>query len=97
MEALNKIQEKDPDFYRGLSEFIEYLATTYDDKYEVKPNFSLDYSYHKQLGKGANVFTIAKYLQRYSTEGFAKSNQVVDLYKLCHYAMFEIVRRNLDN
>lgn len=94
--ALTKISDKDYDFIHVLVDVVEYIAGTYSDKYEdgEKPNFSKWIATASpDLGKGANVFNIMKYTQRYSTNGYAKSDKVADIHKVIHYAMFELQRR----
>ena len=44
-------------------------------------------------GKNINEYQIARYLQRYVTKGTKKSGLLIDLMKMIHYAIFEIVRR----
>jgi hypothetical protein len=95
MIALEKIKEKDYELYSALTDVIEYLATTYDDKYasDDKIMDTKDFLYHKDFGKGANMFTASKYIQRYCTKGYSKSEKVIDLYKSIHYSIFELVRK----
>lgn len=95
MESLAILWEKDPVFAAVLEELIDYLASTYDDKYE--DNHTLNYARevylrHPILGKGANIFTASKYIQRYATEGYPKSNNPQDLKKAIHFLLFELDR-----
>jgi hypothetical protein len=90
---LELILNNDPEFFNILSELISYLALTYYEKYEFSPmgNPSMKISSDPKLGKGANMFNAIKYLQRYCTEGFDKSNNPKDLIKSIHYILFQLV------
>ena len=95
MTSLEKIKEKDPQFHNTLESLIDYFASTYDDKYasDDKVMNTKDFLYHKSFGKGANMFTASKYIQRYCTTGFKKSENTIDLYKSVHYIIFELIRK----
>jgi hypothetical protein len=87
------IIENDPGLAMALFSMIDYVASTYNDKYEKgeTPNIA------RQLlltnhGRSAMGFTVVKYIQRYITDGFAKSNNRMDLYKAIHYILFELQR-----
>lgn len=95
-ESLNTVQDKDPEMFSALVDVFEYIASTYSDKYESpelgnisKPVLTKSAS----LGKGANVFNIIKYAQRYGTTGFEKSENIKDIMKAIHYGAFEIQRK----
>lgn len=93
-ELLQKIQESDPKFYSSLEDIIKYLASTYDDKYEKSDLPTKGVVYSDTLGKGFNVGNAAKYISRYSTSGFSKSEQTADLKKAIHYCLFELTRKS---
>jgi hypothetical protein len=79
-----------------IIDVLEYLASTYGDKYESKemPNIGkIIVTESATLGKGANVFNMIKYAQRYGTTGFDKSENPKDLMKVIHYSMFELQRK----
>lgn len=97
--SISKIWEKDPEFANVLADLINYLKSTYSDKYEFSPmgNPSMEISKDPKLGKGANMFNAIKYLQRYCTEGFDKSNNPKDLIKSIHYIIFQLVNHNKNN
>lgn len=93
LESLDLIKEKDPKMYSELARLIDYLASTYQDKYTASPFNTMSMLFHPKYGKGANTFTAIKYIGRYCTEGFSKSEQVIDLMKATHYILFEMVRK----
>ncbi len=92
---LSKIYKKDGEFSIEILNLIDYLSSTYDDKYEDKdvPNFSKDVAMSGSMGKGANMFSASKYIKRYMTSGYEKSENPTDLYKAIHYLMFEHMRK----
>ncbi len=99
-EGFNIISEKDPELFYALVDIISYVSTTYGDKYEASgmPNIGKTIATQSPtLGKGANVFNIIKYVQRYGTTGFEKSENIKDIYKAVHYALFEIMRVRHNN
>jgi hypothetical protein len=93
-KALWNIEQKDNEFYQELKKLILYLDSTYTDKYEGEDG--KNYSKNKLLskeGKAANIFTALKYIQRYDTVGYSKSENPVDLLKSMHYLLFENLRK----
>lgn len=95
-KALHNIYRKDYELMKVIVDVMEYISSTYGDKYENAelPNLSKEILINTGvLGKGANVFNVFKYVQRYATTGFKKSDNVQDLYKALHYTMFELQRR----
>jgi hypothetical protein len=92
-EALDKIKEADPDFYSSLEEVIIYLSNTYDDKYQNSEIRTDKIIYSSHLGKGFNMGNAAKYISRYVTAGFQKSEMPADLMKAIHYCLFELTRK----
>jgi hypothetical protein len=94
MKNLEKIKQEDPEMYDTLLGVVDYLASTYEGKYSASPFDTRSMLYHPKHGKSANMFTAMKYLGRYCTEGFDKSENVVDIKKAIHYCLFELVRRS---
>jgi len=93
-KPMSRIQDESPEMYKGLQFFAEYVADTFNDKYEASllgtPAQKL--IYNKAYGKGVNVFNAVKYLQRYMSEGHEKSGNPTDVLKAMHYLTFEITR-----
>jgi len=91
--GLNIIMERDLDIAVVLSELIHYIATTYKDKYEDagNGNMSRDFLISTPTPH-ATCFNALKYIQRYTTTGFAKSGKIVDVHKAIHYLLFELQR-----
>lgn len=83
--------------HSALQDLINYLASTYSDKYASPAAMfnTKDALYNIVHGKSINAFQAGKYLTRYATTGYSKSENVVDLYKACHYVLFELVRRRI--
>jgi hypothetical protein len=80
-----------------LADFVSYLPTTYSDKYEATgSNIAKDFLLNSKSSDAA-IFNAVKYLQRYATVGFEKSQNVKDLYKAMHYILFELQRRKLND
>jgi len=96
-DFLDVIDCEDPDLGLVLANLIEYLGTTYTDKYADGSN-EIDtkaFLYGKN-GKSINIFQAAKYMGRYNTEGYEKSENPVDLMKAIHYLLFELVRQEIN-
>ena len=93
IKSLESIQAKEPDFYNALKDVIVYLGSTYEEKYAASPLDTKGLLYDKKLGKGANIHNATKYIQRYATEGFSKSEMPIDLKKSIHYLLFELTRK----
>jgi hypothetical protein len=93
--SLNTISEKEPEAFDALLDVIEYISSTYSDKYNSPgmPNATKSILVASAVGAPANMCAAMKYAQRYMTTGFPKSYKVQDLYKIIHYALFEIQRR----
>jgi hypothetical protein len=91
--SLDKIKDKDLDMYRLLCEINDYLASTYQEKYANSELRNEGIIYSKNLGKGFNMGNAAKYIARYITTGFSKSEMPDDLKKSIHYCLFEYVRK----
>jgi hypothetical protein len=77
-----------------IVDVLNYLRTTYSDKYETdgSPISAKRFSYSREFGTGVNMFCATKYLQRYLTNGFSKSANPTDLLKAIHYILFELAR-----
>lgn len=77
-----------------IADLLEYLATTYSDKYTdtLPPLDTKRFLYHHDHGTAVNMFCASKYMQRYMTKGYAKSNNPIDLFKAIHYLLFELSR-----
>lgn len=95
VEQLNNINSKEPDMARAITMLIGHVNGTYSDKYAKGIDSGIDTKamLYSDDGKPINQYQIARYLQRYITKGSRKSNLLVDLFKMCHYALFDVVRR----
>ena len=95
VEQLNNINSKEPDMARAITMLIGHVNGTYSDKYAKGMDGGIDTKamLYGDDGKPINQYQIARYLQRYITKGSRKSNLLVDLFKMCHYALFDVVRR----
>lgn len=96
LEQFRKINGKEPEMASAISEVIEHVAGTYEDKYAKGQEFGIDTKqmlYNPEKGDLLNVYQMSRYLQRYISEGSRKSHLVKDLMKIVHYSLFEIVRR----
>lgn len=85
-----------PEFADAITEVMEYLNSTFSDKYAKADISTKGIILSKDNGKGFNCGNSLKYISRYCTEGYSKSNNVLDLYKAIHYLLFEITRRNVN-
>lgn len=93
---LNDIENKEPDVCEAIRMVVKHIHGTYSDKYAKGQDMGIDTKkmlYNKDGGKNINEYQIARYLQRYVTKGTKKSGLLIDLMKIIHYAVFEIVRR----
>jgi hypothetical protein len=93
-KGLVKLAEKDYQFFKQVEGLVNYLARTYDDKYETKePN-----GFHPRelLTKDVCMFNASKYLKRYSTKGFEKSNNPNDVLKAIHYLLMNLAYNGRD-
>ena len=95
VKQLNNINSKEPDMARAITMLIGHVNGTYSDKYAKGVDSGIDTKamLYGDDGKPINQYQIARYLQRYITKGSRKSNLLVDLFKMCHYALFDVVRR----
>jgi hypothetical protein len=78
-----------------LYDVITHVWKTYGDKYQSEVTDWLDTKalLLSKNGKYANIHNASKYIQRYSTTGFEKSENIQDCMKAIHYLIFEIQRR----
>lgn len=90
--TMETIRIADFEFAKTIEEVIEYLASTYKDKYTKSP-FKTKAMLYGEHGAPINIFQVQKYCGRYLTEGFEKSHNIKDLYKSIHYLLFELARR----
>jgi hypothetical protein len=95
---LELIAKKEPEFYDVLNKFIEHLAITYQDKYEAAKEFvnTKNILYDPIKGRYINNYQILRYAQRHLSDGskFKKGENASDMYKIGHYALFDVVRLN---
>jgi hypothetical protein len=91
---LNTIRLKEPEFYAQVCEVVNHFAKTYGDKYEAgaSPINTKQQLYDQKRGKAINIYQTSRYMQRYDTAGFSKSENPVDLYKGIHFLFFELLR-----
>jgi hypothetical protein len=94
-DVLEFLYRNDPDMLEAVSEILGHIISTYGDKYnsDSLPNLGKLYAL-SSVGKSLNIGTALKYLQRYSTEGYEKSSNIVDIFKAIHYLLFEVIRKN---
>lgn len=97
MEALFLIRQKDDAMANVLSGVLEYIASTYGEKYAEADLNTRGIIESLRHGKGFNIGNSSKYLSRYLTEGFSKSDNPVDVLKSIHYNTMELVRRQKHN
>ena len=93
---LTELIKADVEFGTTVEEIVSYLLSTYDEKYVNSPigNPSIEVLYSAEHGKGVNIFNALKYIQRYMSEGFEKSDNPKDVVKAIHYLIFELTRLN---
>ena len=91
---LTLILSKEPEAFKAIAELVNQIAKTYSDKYQ-SPVIEIVNTKALLLGKDgkqANIHCALKYLQRFLSEGFEKSNNPTDLLKAIHYLIFEYQR-----
>ena len=95
-EAIKKIAQKDPAMLRAIQELVIHAyKADYTNKYgaEASPIQTKGLIYHNSpLAKGYNVGQATRYIQRYMSGGFDKSNNPTDLKKGTHFMLFELSR-----
>lgn len=91
--AVALIREKEPEMAQSIDEAIIFIGKTYADKYSKSPIPTKGLIYHHDdKAKGYNMGQAARYISRYLTDGFAKSDNPTDLKKCLHYLFFELTR-----
>lgn len=97
-DMLTEIKKEEPELGAALAAFEEHVLSSYKDKYEASgiTNPCVSIRYSERYGKGSNVHNAYKYLHRYMSDGFDKSNNPKDLYKAMHYLLFELTRLNIN-
>ena len=96
VKNLNEINEQEPEVVQAIGMVVKHIHGCYNDKYAKGQEKGIDTKgmlYDKKGGKYINEYQIARYLQRYVTDGTKKSGLLIDLFKIIHYGVFEIVRR----
>ena len=94
---LELILKKEPEFYLALKESIRHIAVTYQDKYEATKNTidTKQQMYDVERGEISCTYQMSRYLQRFFAPiTFAKGGNKNDLFKIMHYALFAVVRKN---
>ena len=91
IRLLKTIENKDPELFQALISFMYHVQSTFSDKYEINTISLKDFKKSVE-GKGFNIGNALKYLIRYNTKGFAKSESITDLDKAIHYILFEKIR-----
>lgn len=91
--AFEIIEGAESNMSEAILQTIEHIAGTHSDKYVNGAIETKTLIYHdSDFGKGYNVGCGVKYLQRYLTKGFEKSENPADLKKSLHYVFFELAR-----
>jgi hypothetical protein len=82
-----------------MVDILYYLRTTYSDKYEDEdsPIRAKKFCYSSKHGKGINMFCSSKYIQRYLTDDYDKSDNPKDILKAIHYLIYELARVKIEN
>lgn len=97
--SLNVICDNEPDSFYTIVDILSYIASTYHDKYENSgmPNITKPLLVNSAVGAPMNLYAVMKYAQRYITTGHEKSYNVKDIFKIIHYALFELQRRKTND
>lgn len=96
-DMVAEIAEKEPAVADALKMVVRHIYGTYSDKY-AKGQDIIDTKkmlYDKERGDFLNIYQVNRYLQRYLTQGSAKSHLIKDIEKAIHYLVFELTRRIL--
>lgn len=96
-KMIAEIGEKEPAVADALKMVVRHIHGTYSDKY-AKGQDIIDTKkmlYDKERGDFLNIYQVNRYLQRYMTQGSAKSHLIKDIEKAIHYLVFELTRRIL--
>lgn len=94
-ESFGELAGNDPFLLLSLAKIASHINKTFDEKYgEDNPAVDLQGLMRTSPhGKGFNGGNAAKYIRRYMTDGFSKSNNPEDLLKCAHYLLLELDRR----
>lgn len=96
--ALQNIKDKEPEFYKALSEAIIHLNGTYSDKYEAVKSIvdTKQMLYDPEIGKYLSLYQTMRYVQRFFAPGakFDKGENKKDILKAIHYLLFHTVMLN---
>lgn len=90
-----EIAEKEPAVADALKMVVRHIHGTYSDKYAKGQNIidTKKMLYDPERGDFLNIYQVNRYLQRYLTQGSAKSHLIKDIEKAVHYLVFELTRR----
>ena len=88
-----EVNEESDVVFDAMLEVMDYHDSTLEDKYEgVEGNSNMSQIMSDAHGKSINTFSASKYINRYMTEGFEKSDDRKDIVKAIHYLLFELAR-----
>ena len=76
----------------AIEEMMNYHASTCGDKYGKSELDTMKLIMSDNHGKSINIFNAYKYLARYMTSGYEKSDNRKDVIKAIHYLLFELAR-----
>ena len=95
VKMISEIAEKEPAVADALNMVIRHIYGTYSDKYAKGQNIidTKKMLYDPERGDFLNIYQVNRYLQRYLTQGSAKSHLIKDIEKAIHYLVFELTRR----
>lgn len=95
-DELGTLSGNDPFLLISMAKVAKHINKTFNDKYnDDTPAVDLQgLMRHSPHGRPFNIGNACKYLRRYLTDGFAKSNDTEDLLKAVHYILFELDRRD---
>lgn len=95
VKMIAEIAEKEPAVATALKMVVRHIYGTYNDKYAKGQNIidTKKMLYDPERGDFLNIYQVNRYLQRYLTQGSAKSHLIKDIEKAVHYLIFELTRR----
>ncbi len=96
LDKFKELSDTDPAAFIAMVKIASHITSTYNDKYEssVLPEIDLTgLMRHSKGGRFFNCGNAAKYLKRYMTDGYTKSNNPDDILKACHYLVLELDRK----
>lgn len=79
-------------YNKYINQLRGYIEQTNSDKYSESLLDQLEILMHPAYGQGAFAYNAVKYLNRYLSRGYQKSNNREDLLKLMHIILFELER-----